>query len=359
MTKTRLVGFSVALVALVCVPLAQALDIGTKKMLIKENLKNPAKRQVQLQSKDPAVLKALAVDPNLTGASIHVYSATDDLCVILESGANWVNKPKKWQYKSKITKNGAQVGDAKLLVKIKSGVTYTLADNGTQGTVNAQVKFGTGTKFCMRCTGNKKDDAKQFQGKDCVAAACDPEPSTCDAATPTTSSTTSTTSSSTSSSTIGTTTSTSSSTTTSTVPCTPMGVELKGALTATPGRFNYNLTLGLPGANAACNTSFPGTHACTYAELQTAAAACDLKNLKDTALVTVTSFWAIDNAQPPLQQCQDDALGGSNLNWEYGTAHTPSRGQKVPLNNAAGTLGALQSSLQCNLSGNSWVGCCI
>jgi len=135
-------------------------------------------------------------------------------------------------------------------------------------------------------------------------------------------------------------------------------VVLKGALTATVGRFNYNLTLGLPGANSACNTSFPGTHACTYQELQNAAAAGDLDGLTDTAAMTVTSFWAIDATASPLQQCIDDAAGGSNLNWEYGTAHTPSRGQKVPLNNVAGTLGSLQTGLQCNFSGSSWVGCC-
>src|SRR6185503_1472853 len=146
-------------------------------------------------------------------------------------------------------------------------------------------------------------------------------------------------------------------TTTSTLPS--GGVELQGALTSTVGRFNYNLTLGLPGANAACNSNFPGTHACTYAELQIAEAAGDLVGLTDTGSNTVTSFWAIDNAQPPLEQCQDDAAGGSNLNWEYGTAHTASRGQKVALNNGTGVLGVLQSSQQCNFSGAAWVGCCL
>ena len=85
-------------------------------------------------------------------------------------------------------------------------------------------------------------------------------------------------------------------TTSSTIPS--GGVELQGALTATPGRFNYNLTVGLPGANAACNSNFPGTHACSYPELQIAEAAGDLVGLQDTASMTVTSFWAIDNTQP-------------------------------------------------------------
>jgi hypothetical protein len=193
-------------------------------------------------------------------------------------------------------------------------------------------------RYCMRCTGNKKDVASKFLGKDCAAAACDPEPSTCNPPIATT--TTSTAAGPT--------------TTTSTTLPTP---GLKGALTATPGRFNYNLQIGLPAANAACSMNFAGAHACTYAELQSAEAAGDLVGLKDTGNMPVTSFWAIDSGQPPLQQCQDDIVGGSGLNWEYGTAHTASRGQKVALDNALGTLGPLQSSLQCNFS-MAWVGCC-
>ncbi|TMB39439.1 MAG: hypothetical protein E6J55_22850 [Deltaproteobacteria bacterium] len=157
------------------------------------------------------------------------------------------------------------------------------------------------------------------------------------------------------------TTTTTSTTTTSTTCPPPTGQVLKGSLTATVGRFNYNVQLGLPGANSACSSNFPGTHACTYPELQAAAAACDLPGLKDTANMTVTSFWAIASdasTVPNLQQCLDDAVGGSNKNWEYGTAHTASRGQKVDLDNTFGTLGPLQSGLQCNFSGNSWVGCC-
>jgi hypothetical protein len=142
------------------------------------------------------------------------------------------------------------------------------------------------------------------------------------------------------------------------VPTFVPGTIIKGSLNATVGRFNYNLTLGLPGANNACNANFAGTHACTYPELQSAAALNELKFLKDLASNNVTSFWAIDNTQPILQQCNDDNVGGSNLNWEYGTAHTASRGQRVSLNNSAGTLGSLTSNVQCNVAGTSWVGCC-
>ena len=143
----------------------------------------------------------------------------------------------------------------------------------------------------------------------------------------------------------------------------PRAGTVKGALKPTMGRFNFNNMTGLPGANAACNTNFAGTHACTYQELQTAAAAGDLKGLKDISTptpMTVTSFWAIDSSAPALQQCNDDV--SSHLNWEYATAHTMSRGEQVALDNAAGTLGALQRNVQCNFGASgpeaAWVACC-
>ena len=337
MSRIWLAAISTVALMTISPAFAHAKDISAKKVSIKGNAK-PAKRQVAVQSTDAGVRLTEADDPGANGAAVHVYSATDDFCAILPSGANWKHTSSQWKYVNKATKASAHVGDGKLVVEIKSGVTYTLADNGTQGTVNAQVQFGSGTRYCMRCSAAKKDNAKKFLAKGCAAAACDPEPSVCDP--------------------FSTTTTTTSTTTTSTT-CPPSTHQvLKGSLTATLGRFNYNLTLGLPGANSACNMNFPGTHACTYPDLQAAAAACDLAGLMDTASIPVTSFWAIDSSQPPLQQCNDDAMGGSGLNWEYGTAHTASRGERVTLDNASGALGSLQTGVQCNIAGTSWVGCC-
>jgi hypothetical protein len=209
-----------------------------------------------------------------------------------------------------------------------------LAMSGTLGDVVVRVTTGA-TRNCARFPAATilADEPGKFVAKGAVASSL----TDCASGPPTTVATTSTTS-----------------TSSTTLP--GGGVVLKGALTATPGRFNYNLTLGLPGANSACNTNFAGTHACTYPELQAAEAAGDLDGLQDIASNTVTSFWAIDSSQPALQQCQDDV--GSLLNWEYATAHTPSRGQRVALTNPTGVLGSLQSSVQCNIAGNSWVGCC-
>jgi hypothetical protein len=358
MSKFLLAAGAALAFGVVWVPVAHAEDVSTKKIFIKDHAIT-TRRQIHVQSADAAVQFSEADDPATKGASLLVYSATDAFCVTLPAGANWTNTGSLWKYKDTVKKHIARIGNGKLLVKVKAkvdAINYSLADDGMQGTVNAQVQFGdAGVRYCLRCDGNIKDDAGKFLGKNCAAAACDPEPLGC---TPNPTTTTTSTSSSTSTSSTSSTSTSTSSTTSTTCPPSTFQI-LKGSLQPTLGRFNYNLTLGLPGADAACNTNFPGTHACTYGELQAAAAACDLIGLQDVNGATVTSFWAIDPAAPALRQCVDDAPGGSNLNWEYGTAHTPSRGQRVTLNNATGALGALQSPVQCNTAGTNWVGCCL
>ena len=197
MSRMRLVGAALVACGTLCAALAIAKDITTKKMVIKDNATHPEKRSVMVLSKDPTVLFSDAVAPDSAGAALHIYSATDDFCAILPGGSGWTSNKKHtlWKYKSKTTKNSAQIKNGHLQITIKSNVGFSLLDNGTQGTVNAQAKFGSGTKLCMRCTGNKKDTGKVFQGNDCVAAPCDTEPSICDptVTTTTTSSTTSTT----------------------------------------------------------------------------------------------------------------------------------------------------------------------
>lgn len=135
----------------------------------------------------------------------------------------------------------------------------------------------------------------------------------------------------------------------------PMGgIVLDGALPPTTGRFNYAMTLGIPGADAFCETNFPATHACSYAELQAAETAGDLVGLQDTNGTNVTGFWAIDSTHANTLQC------GVSIPWDYQTAHTGQFAEKVSLNNGTGALGSLQSGQPqgalCLQS--SWVGCC-
>ena len=137
-------------------------------------------------------------------------------------------------------------------------------------------------------------------------------------------------------------------------PAFPPGTVLKGILPPATGRFNYDLVLGLPGANAACASRFAGTHACSYAELQAAEAAGDLDGAKDVNGTTVTSFWAIDGSHSPALQCT------VSVAWDYQTAHTGQFGERVALTNATGVLGALQSGAGAGVFciNSSWVGCC-
>ncbi|HYC53741.1 MAG TPA: hypothetical protein VEL28_02220 [Candidatus Binatia bacterium] len=306
--------------------IANADDITAKKMMVKDN-DDPAKRQVQLISGDAQIAFTDAVNPNTEGASIHVYSASDDDCILLPAGINWTNNGSSWKYKNKLDKNQAQIADGKLLVKIKSGVDFSLANDAPQGAINAKVQFGSGASFCMRCDAPKKDDEKIFISVQCAAATCDAEPSSCTPS-PTT-------------------------TTTTTMPALP-GTVLKAVLPRNNGFFNYSATPGIPGADMSCEAAFAATHACTLAELQAAETAGDLDGIKSTTNQTVTSFWAIDGARSGDDQCID---AGNTTRWFYATVHTGSHGDMVSLNNATGDLGSVVSGINCG-SGQHWVGCC-
>ena len=300
---------------------AQAEDISTKKMQFKNNA-DPAKKQLQVLSLDASVLFSAGDDPATQGASIHVYG-TDSLCVVLGAGAEWVNKGSAWQYKNKETKNSVALADGKLQVKLKSGVNYDSA--GSEGDLNVEVQLGSGTRYCMHCLEPTTDDEKKFSAKDCAPAACDTPPSPCEPSATTT---------------------TTSSTTSTTLP----PLVLQGALTRANGRFNYAMTLGLAGSDAACATSFPGTHTCTVTDLLAAESAGDLDGLRDTGGTAVTSLWAIDAARPGPMQCE------SVVRWDYATAHFGQVGERMLLNNATGDLGAVVST---GCSSQNWVGCCL
>jgi len=338
MQSTKIVGLSALLLVAVCAGGASAEDISANKILIKDKQIDPSKRQIMLMSKDPGVLYSEADSPGTKGASVHVYSDSDDYCTVLTAGPNWVDKAgKSWKFKDKISKNQAQVQDGKLLVKIKSGISFSLFDDAPQGTVKATVQFGdAGSRYCMVCTTPKKDDVKQYLAVQCAAAPCGVEPGSC-LPTPTTTTTTTT------------------STTTTTTLHVPLVVV--GAI-ASNGRFNLNMGTGIPAAEAACSSNFAGAHLCTYAELQAGEAAHDLVGLKDTASNAVASFWAYDPMRSHGEQCGVTTLAGPD--WTYNTAHLGVGGDAVTLNNGAGTLGALVpgGGANRNCGQSKWIGCC-
>jgi hypothetical protein len=317
-----------ALVAL-CAAGAHAENISAKKMSIKDN-SDPAKRQLQLQSGDAGVQLSEGGTAPVNGAALHVYGGAQDFCLQFPGGSNWKSSAMGWQFQDKATKSSLRLGDGRLQVKLKGGVTYSLAGS-PQGAVNALVKFSGGSTYCMKCTMPSKDDTKSFGAKSCVAAACAAEPSPCNpSSTPT-----------------------SSSSTTSTT-ATPPPAHVVGALPKTTGRFNYMSTLGVPGADSACNAGYAGSHACTYAEL-VAAPASDMIGLKATDMTTVTALWTIGSSVNATEQCQ------TTIAWDYATAHTGKFPQVVNLTNATGvigslTTGSLMSGITC--AQQRWVACC-
>jgi hypothetical protein len=134
------------------------------------------------------------------------------------------------------------------------------------------------------------------------------------------------------------------------------GAVLKGVLPSTTGLFNFTPEQpGIPGADTRCNVEFPGTHSCTFAELQNAATAGDLAGVRDVDGTTVTSFWLIDASHPNEAQCNLTAAGPP-VRWQYQTVHTGVGGERVALDNATGNLGETATGLICFQS--SWVGCC-
>jgi hypothetical protein len=126
--------------------------------------------------------------------------------------------------------------------------------------------------------------------------------------------------------------------------------EFLGALPRTSGRFNFMSTIGITGADAECNFRFPGTHACTFAELLNAETQGELVGATDVNGMTVTSFWAIDSTRPDVDQCT------VSVPWDYSTAHTGQSADVSTLNNATGDLSPIAEDQNCGSL--RWVGCC-
>lgn len=335
MNRMLIAGIAVSLTAALGVGNATAAEITTKKMAIKDNA-NPAKTKLQLQSsKDPGVEYTDAVDPDVDGASVYVYSAVNDLCLVIPGGELWADNGKVWKYKDKLTKTQLKIQDGKLQVKFSPGSSFPLSTD-PQGTVQATVQVGGGERFCMSCDTPTKDTEKVYSAKKCEAVVCSGDEVACFP---------------------GATTTTTSTTTTSSTTTTTLAGTVVGAI-ATTGRFNLMSQLGLPGAEAACDASFSGSHVCKYAELQATQAGA-LSGLRDTGGALVTSFWAVDPAAPEAGQCGQTAFAGAPR-WTYNTAHIGVGGDFVELTNATGELGSFSAGggNVRNCPNSKWIGCC-
>lgn len=127
-----------------------------------------------------------------------------------------------------------------------------------------------------------------------------------------------------------------------------------GSLTSSTGRWRYAGMLGVPGANAMCAQSFPGSAICTQTQLMAAAAAGELVNATDTSGRAVASFWLYDPQGAGNVQCVHTAA--ENIPWTYSTAHLPVDGEYVELDAATGALGETRIQPRCNRPHH--VACC-
>src|SRR5262245_61978543 len=330
-----LAGLGVALSHGQCLAADQA--VSAVKLIVVDK---GAVAKVAFVSKDLSISKGAGTDPTTIRVQLDItYDNTVDPPIegqflVSEASPNWlVNKPSVAKYVNKNAPSGsgtkvAVVKPAKLakLVGKSTGDTplAILGQDGAEsGTAHTAYRFtdsGTGfdDSFCTTFSGCAWKSIAGGSGAKLVCKGGVGDP-TCAASAPPGTTTSTTTSSST------------------TVPTLPPGFH--GVLPATSGRFNYNLVLGVPGANARCNTLFSGTHACTYAELQAAEGNGDLVGIQDTNSQTVTSFWAIDGTHADTIQCT------TSIAWDYQTVHTGHYGEMVMLNNGTGVLGPLLTGL--------------
>ena len=135
------------------------------------------------------------------------------------------------------------------------------------------------------------------------------------------------------------------------------GTIFQGAIARTSGAWNYDGVNGLPGGEIECDDHFPGSHVCTYAELDAAEALGELVAAVDVNGLAVNTFWAVIPGAADLDQCIS-APPGTPIRWFYATVHTGSMGNFATLNNGTGALGPVAGPVSC--AGNQFsVGCCV
>ena len=133
----------------------------------------------------------------------------------------------------------------------------------------------------------------------------------------------------------------------------------RGSLPSSTGKWMYNATPGLPGANAACEAHWPGSQVCTYDKLLAASQKIPAETLNATDFngVAVTSWW-IDQDVMGEGRCND--TGTANIPWSYETAHLNHVGRHSELTAGTGAVSAIvmenPGESSCNVARN--VPCC-
>ena len=129
----------------------------------------------------------------------------------------------------------------------------------------------------------------------------------------------------------------------------------RGSLPPTTGRWEFNSSLGLVGANAACEAAWPGSAVCTFAKLQAASMKVPAETLNATDIngTPVTTWW-LDEDLAGEGRCND--IAAENVPWSYATAHLNHSGRHVELTAATGAITVTTMDVTCNVMRN--VPCC-
>jgi hypothetical protein len=170
---------AIALLTASAVPAHALENVTAKKMQITDT--DPSKRKVQFQSSDTQISQAEAAAADSEGASLHVFSATDDQCFSV--GASDCELSSSGKLKCKSAAGKIQVRDGSAKAQFKVGVTYSL-NEPTQGTVTMILRVGSAQTWCAVCDGTgtdeiKKDEPEKYVVKSCDAVPCPPEPTAC------------------------------------------------------------------------------------------------------------------------------------------------------------------------------------
>ncbi len=130
--------------------------------------------------------------------------------------------------------------------------------------------------------------------------------------------------------------------------------------------WNYGGTIGVPGAETACQTLYsePAAKVCNFAELLDAQTNGELVNATDSDNNPVTEWWILDPTQNVARQCTntDVANGGANVPWSYQTAHIGQGAKFVSLTAGSGSVSQVvdipsTSGDACDVARN--VPCCL
>ena len=132
----------------------------------------------------------------------------------------------------------------------------------------------------------------------------------------------------------------------------------RGSLPATTGRWMFQATLGLDGANADCEMHWPGSEVCSYQKLLSASmkTPAETINATDYNNNAVTTWWIDDPTASGNERCQSNA---DMIPWSYATADQGHVGNSVALMDAAtGAISALQTDALPSCNQPRFVPCC-